>query len=146
MTRREQHGLGRCGRWEDLFATPDAGWRELLGDEKDSPEDWRILARRGAFPTPALELTTASERRIWFDGYVRTYLERDLHHLAAISGLPDLRRHMRAACPNRMSNLHQSDACLRRNLRIGDDLVGISGKWPLLVEFLRQRRPRRIAQ
>ena len=82
----------------DLFATPDAGWRELLGDEKDSPEDWRILARRGGFPTPALELTTASDRRIWFDGYVRTYLERDLQDLAAISGLPDFRRLMRAAC------------------------------------------------
>lgn len=98
MTRREQRGLGRCGRWEDLFATPDAGWRELLGDEKDSPEDWRILARRGGFPTPALELTTASDRRIWFDGYVRTYLERGLQDLAAISGLPDFRRLMRAAC------------------------------------------------
>jgi len=38
MTRREQRGLGQCGRWEELFATPDAGWRELLGDEKGSPE------------------------------------------------------------------------------------------------------------
>jgi len=43
-------------------------------------------------------LTTAADRRIWFDGYVRTYLERDLQDLAAISGLPDFRRLMRAAC------------------------------------------------
>src|SRR3984893_160693 len=50
MTRREQRGLGRCGLWDELHKTPDAGWRELLGDEKDSPEDWRILARRGGFP------------------------------------------------------------------------------------------------
>jgi len=98
MTRREQLGLGHCGRWEDLLATPDAGWRELLGDAQVRPEDWRALARRGGFPTPALELTTASARRIWFDGYVRTYLERDLQDLAAISGLPDFRRLMRAAC------------------------------------------------
>ncbi|MHB8477520.1 MAG: ATP-binding protein [Steroidobacteraceae bacterium] len=98
MTRREQRGLGQCGRWDDLFATPDAGWRELLGDEKHNPEDWRMLARRGGFPTPALELVSASERRIWFDGYVRTYLERDLQDLASISGLPDFRRLMRAAC------------------------------------------------
>jgi predicted AAA+ superfamily ATPase len=89
---------GQCGRWEDLFATPDAEWRELLGDEKEGPEDWRMLARRGGFPTPALELTSAAERRVWFDGYVRTYLERDLQDLAAISGLPDFRRLMRAAC------------------------------------------------
>lgn len=98
MTRREQHGLGRCGRWEELFAAPDTGWRELLADEKDSAEDWRMLARRGGFPTPALQLTKAADRRIWFDGYVRTYLERDLQDLASISTLPDFRRLMRAAC------------------------------------------------
>jgi uncharacterized protein len=56
---------------------------ELFGDGKESPDDWRALARCGGFPTPALELTTASERRIWSDGYVRTYLERDLQDLAS---------------------------------------------------------------
>jgi predicted AAA+ superfamily ATPase len=57
-----------------------------------------MLARRGGFPTPALDLATAADRRIWFDGYVRTYLERDLQDLASISTLPDFRRLMRAAC------------------------------------------------
>src|SRR5688572_3012828 len=98
MTRREQLGLGRCGRWEDLLATPDAEWRDLLADEPESAEDWRALARRGGFPTPAVELTSATDRAIWFDGYVRTYLERDLQELSAISALPDFRRLMRAAC------------------------------------------------
>src|SRR3569833_233843 len=98
MTRREQRGLGQCGRWEELFATPDAEWRDLLSDEKESAEDWRMLARRGGFPTPTLALSMASDRRIWFDGYVRTYLERDLQDLAAISARPDFRRLMRAAC------------------------------------------------
>jgi uncharacterized protein len=97
MTRREQRGAGRAGRWEELLAAPDAEWRELLGRASE-PEDWRALARRGGFPTPALELATGAERRIWFDGYVRTYLERDLQDLAAISALPDFRRLMRAAC------------------------------------------------
>jgi predicted AAA+ superfamily ATPase len=97
MTRREQRGLGQCGRWDDLLATPDRAWRELLAAEKDSAEDWRALALRGGFPTPALELPRAADRRIWFDGYVRTYLERDLQDLAAISALPDFRRLMRAA-------------------------------------------------
>ena len=98
MTRREQRGLGRCGLWDELHNTPDAEWREMLAGEKDSAEDWRMLARRGGFPTPALNLTTAADRRIWFDGYVRTYLERDLQDLASISTLPDFRRLMRAAC------------------------------------------------
>lgn len=98
MTRSEQQGIGRCGRWDELFATPDSEWRALLGDAKPTPEDWCEVARRGGFPTPALQLATNDERRIWFDGYVRTYLERDLQDLAVISGLPDFRRLMRAAC------------------------------------------------
>jgi uncharacterized protein len=98
MTRREQRGLGRCGLWDELHNTPEAEWREMLAGEKDSAEDWRMLARRGGFPTPALDLATGADRRIWFDGYVRTYLERDLQDLASIGTLPDFRRLMRAAC------------------------------------------------
>jgi uncharacterized protein len=98
MTRREQRGLGGCGLWDELHNTPEAEWRDMLAGEKDSAEDWRMLARRGGFPTPALDLATAADRRIWFDGYVRTYLERDLQDLASISALPDFRRLMRAAC------------------------------------------------
>ena len=43
-----------------------------------------------------MHLKTASDRAIWFDGYVRTYLERDLQVLSAIAALPDFRRLMRA--------------------------------------------------
>lgn len=98
MTRREQRGEGCGGRWEELLAAPDESWRDTLAAGEEQPEDWRALARRGGFPTPALELSEARERAIWFDGYVRTYLERDLQGLASISGLPDFRRLMRAAC------------------------------------------------
>jgi predicted AAA+ superfamily ATPase len=45
-----------------------------------------------------VHLPTARERLVWFDGYVRTYLERDLQALSSIEGLPDFRRLMRAAC------------------------------------------------
>ena len=98
MTRREQLGLGRAGRWDSLLATPDAQWRDLLAAGDDPEDDWRALALRGGFPTPALELTTPADRAIWFDGYVRTYLERDLQDLASISALPDFRRLMQATC------------------------------------------------
>jgi predicted AAA+ superfamily ATPase len=98
MTRSEQRGLGKAGRWDELLATPDAAWRDLLASTNDAAEDWRALAQRGGFPTPAVELVKPAERAIWFDGYVRSYLERDLQDLAAISALPDFRRLMRAAC------------------------------------------------
>ena len=98
MTRREQLGLASAGRWDDLLAAPDNEWRDLLAAGDDLDEDWQALALRGGFPTPALELTTPADRAIWFDGYVRTYLERDLQDLASISALPDFRRLMQAAC------------------------------------------------
>lgn len=98
MTRREQQGAGRPGLWEELLAASDEEWPALLDASTGESEDWRNLARRGGFPTPALELSTARARAIWFDGYVRTYMERDLQDLAAISGLPDFRRLMRATC------------------------------------------------
>jgi len=97
MTRREQLGRGRCGLWPELFAAPDHEWREVLAAHSESPEDWRELARRGGYPTPALELEPAARDR-WFAGYTQTYLERDLQQVSSISNLPDLRRLMRAVC------------------------------------------------
>lgn len=109
MTRREQLGLGCAGLWEELLASPDQGWRDLLTDGDAHDEDWRALARRGGFPTAAIELTRPAERAIWFDGYVRTYLERDLQDLATISSLPDFRRLMQAACLRLGQLLNQTE-------------------------------------
>lgn len=98
MTRREQLGQGRCGLWEELLAAPDREWPDVLAANPGAEEDWRALARRGGFPTPAVAMRRADQRAVWFDGYVRTYLERDLQELSAITALPDFRRLMRAAC------------------------------------------------
>src|SRR5690348_16236490 len=98
MTRREQLGQGRAGRWDELIDARDESWLDVLSAGDEEPEDWRALARRGGFPIPALQLKNAKERAIWFGGYVRTYLERDMQNLAAITSLPDFRRLMRAAC------------------------------------------------
>lgn len=98
MTRREQMGEGRAGYWDELLAARDEEWLDVLSAGDGMREDWRDLARRGGFPTPAIHLKTAKERAIWFDGFERTYLERDVQDLAFITALPDLRRLMRAAC------------------------------------------------
>lgn len=109
MTRREQLGLACAGRWDELLATPEHQWRDLLASGDDPEEDWQALALRGGFPTPALELATPANRAIWFDGYVRTYLERDLQDLASISALPDFRRLMQAACLRLGQILNQTE-------------------------------------
>ena len=109
MTRREQRGLGRGGIWEELLGARDAEWLDVLAEQPAEPEDWRALALRGGFPLPAVHLETAGERTVWFDGYVRTYLERDLQDLSSISALPDFRRLMRLACLRTGQIVNQTD-------------------------------------
>ena len=110
MTRREQTGSGQCGIWDRLLSAPDKDWPDIVGDQTGgSREDWKMLARRGGYPTPALELDRDVDREVWFDGYVRTYLERDLQALSSISALPDFRRLMRAACLRMGQLVNQTD-------------------------------------
>ena len=98
MTRREQLRLGRCGVWNTLLANADEDWPDVLASQDVMAEDWQALARRGGFPDPALHMRNADERATWFEGYVRTYLERDLVDLSAIASLPDFRRLMGRVC------------------------------------------------
>jgi predicted AAA+ superfamily ATPase len=109
MTWREQGGLGRCGLWDEILGARDEEWLDILAAEPSEPADWRAIARRGGFPTPAVHAETARERTIWFDGYVRTYLERDLQDLSSIAALPDFRRVMRAACLRVGQMLNQTE-------------------------------------
>lgn len=96
LTRREQLGFGTCGIWSDLLDADDADWGAVVNGSDAPPADWREVARRGGFPTPAIELDRHDERAVWFSGYLQTYLERDLRDLAAVSSLPDFRRLMQA--------------------------------------------------
>lgn len=98
MSRREQLGQGRCGIWEELLDAHAKDWPEIVTSQDHRQEDWRELALRGGFPNAAIELKTHEERGIWFEGYIKTYLERDLQDIAAIDALPDFRRLMRAVC------------------------------------------------
>ena len=104
MSRREQLGLGTCGVWDELVSIPEKDWVDLIIEESideiavDNNQDWRTLAKRGGYPIPALELEEEEKRGIWFDGYVRTYLERDVLQLANIPNLIDFRRLTLMAC------------------------------------------------
>ena len=97
LSRRERLGLGAPGSWSALLSAPVADWRELLAAGDGMPADWRDAVYAGGYPTPAVELADDDARALWFDGYVRTYLERDLQSLAAVDNLVDFRRLMRAA-------------------------------------------------
>jgi hypothetical protein len=63
---------------------------------------------RGGFP-PALLAASEEGRQLWFDGYVRSYLERDLRQLSDVSSLPDFQRLMALAANRTGRILNQSD-------------------------------------
>jgi predicted AAA+ superfamily ATPase len=138
MTRRELRGQGRCGAWEELLTSEERRWPEILQSFDHEPEDWRSLARRGGFPVPALELQDDADRAIWFDGYVRTYLERDLQAISSVASLPDYRRLMRAASLRLGRLLNQTE--LARDIAVPQPTVH---RWLNLLEtsFLLVRLP-----
>jgi len=50
-----------------------------------------------------------AERALWFDGYITTYLERDLRELAAVADLGDFQRLMQAAALRIGNLLNQTE-------------------------------------
>ena len=98
LTRRERLGLGAPGIWSELFANPVPVWPDVVDSQRSIPIEWQDEVRRGGYPVPAVELSSGDARALWFDGYLRTYLERDLQAMATIGNLVDFRRLMRAAC------------------------------------------------
>ena len=109
MTRGERLGLGTPGIWSELLSAPAPEWMDLIESRSPTPVDWREEVRRSGYPTPAVELESEDSRSLWFDGYLRTYLERDLQTMAAIDNLVDFRRLMRAACLRLGSMINQTE-------------------------------------
>jgi predicted AAA+ superfamily ATPase len=104
FTRRERLGLGAPGIWSELLESPAEEWYDKVRRQRTPRGNWQLDVAIGGYPTPSIELEKPELRTIWFDGYVRTYLERDLQDLAAIDNLLDFRRLMRAAAL-RLGNL-----------------------------------------
>lgn len=109
LTRRERLGLGRTGIWSELLRTPPGSWETLVRNQRVPPDGWDEATAIGGFPVPAHELGSAEQRALWFDGFVETYLERDLQTLAHIEDLGDFRRLIRAAAHRVGSVLNQAD-------------------------------------
>lgn len=130
LTRREQLGFGTAGLWSELIAAPDESWREVLAASEAPPANWRDVAQRGGFPTPAIELETQESRDLWFAGYLRTYLERDLRELASISNVPDFRHLMQAAALRVGQLINQTE--LGRDVALAQPTVH---RWLNLLEL-----------
>jgi hypothetical protein len=73
FTLSEKNGRGGAGRWEELLNNPSHAAGETRPFPPVKMED--LLA--GGFPPVALE-RDPSTAKAWLDGYIQTYLERDL--------------------------------------------------------------------
>ncbi|SRR5581483_6692465 len=108
LTRGEKLGFGSAGRWSDLFSTPVDDWYDFFRNQKTASAEWREEARAGGYPTPSLAMRE-EDRALWFDGYVKTYLERDLQALSAIENVIDFRRLMRVTALRLGNLLNQAE-------------------------------------
>lgn len=103
MTVGETSGCGTCGNWETIYTEPAA-----LPRGPFPLFSWINAVLSGGFPPVALGADEAA-RIEWFDGYVRTYLERDLQTLSTIEHLADFRRLLRLAALRTGKLMNQSD-------------------------------------
>jgi len=69
-------------------------WRATAGDR--SPPDWKNFLWRGGFPALWSAPQAPPSRDRWYQGYVATYLERDVRNLLNVGSLRDFERFLRA--------------------------------------------------
>lgn len=96
MTWGEVDGRATQDGWRFLSARSA---KEALAAAADTPSPGRSLEEAllaGGYPVPAL-MGDPAARVAWFDGYVQTYLERDLRELTATDRLIEFRRFLRIA-------------------------------------------------
>ncbi len=121
MTHRERYGGDLNGRWSELLASKPADWPALLAGNSPTRLVWRDEVRLGGFPVPALTLKSDDARQLWFEGYIQTYLERDLRELSAIENLADFRRLLGAAALRIGQMVNQTE--LGRDLQMSQQRI-----------------------
>ncbi len=79
--------------------------KEWRGTQEASHHlQWQDFAWKGYFPALWAEPTTAPSRERWYQGYVSTYLERDVRNLLSVGNLRDFERFIRA-CATRCGQM-----------------------------------------
>jgi predicted AAA+ superfamily ATPase len=92
----------------DLLFKLLKGQMPAEGRVTPTTQDLAILMLRGFMP-PVLTLSRPETWIRWWEGYVVTYLERDLRQLSQIEALPDFRRVMRALALRSGQMLNQTE-------------------------------------
>ena len=108
LTRHEHLGLGTAGMWQSFFDAPHAQWRELIESHDMPRAAWIDEAQHSHYPPVAVHRLNADQQADWLQGYLDTFLARDVAELSAITNPLDLLRLMRAACRALGQTEHQA--------------------------------------
>jgi predicted AAA+ superfamily ATPase len=109
MTEREKRDSPDPGGWSGFLKGETAkDFARDIGASSAPPRDWAERVLIGGYPSVVLA-GSREERGRWFEGYVRTYLERDLQEVASISALADFRHLMRLTALRVGQILNQSE-------------------------------------
>jgi uncharacterized protein len=84
-------------------------WSERPPGDPVDPVSWRDFLWRGAYPGLWAEPDRAPDRDRWYQGYLATYLERDVRNLMNVSSLRDFERFLRAVAARTGQTLNMSD-------------------------------------
>jgi len=103
MTYGELCGAGEAGNFIGLWNPDHHETERVVGSVDPLP-----LLLRGFMP-PLVEAVQHREVLNWLEGYVRTYLERDLRELSQVDSLIDFRRVMQSLALRTGSILNQAD-------------------------------------
>jgi predicted AAA+ superfamily ATPase len=114
LTEREKSGRP-APVWPKLFEAEDAG-HAMRSLARKTAFDWRQAALAGGFP-PAALISDEVGRQLWFDGYVETYVQRDLRDLAQVGDLGAFARLMKLAAMRNGGLLNHAD--LARDAALG---------------------------
>ncbi|MBI2895301.1 MAG: ATP-binding protein [Deltaproteobacteria bacterium] len=148
LGEREKSGQPAPAPWTALLeaASAEEAARVLRAVEP-CPKRWRDAVLEGGLP-PAVSLGPEDRAR-WFDGYVSTYLERDLQQLSSISDLSDFRRLLRLAAHRlggllNRAELARDGGLSRPTAHRWINLMEVSFQVRLLVPFSASRTKRLV--
>ena len=107
LMEREKRKAPSASPWTKLLEaeSPEAAQHAL---DPPRPLDWRTAALVGGFP-PAALASEVDERHLWFEGYVDTYVQKDLRDLAQVGDLAAFVRLMRLAALRTGGLLNQAE-------------------------------------
>ncbi len=107
LVEREKRKASSASPWTKLLEAEslEAAQRAL---DPPRPLDWRTAALVGGFP-PAALASEADERHLWFEGYVDTYVQKDLRDLAQVGDLAAFVRLMRLSALRTGGLLNQAE-------------------------------------